>query len=288
MRRGWQILRWGIVALWLVLLAWQVTPTTLRSLGHIPVGDNARVFAAHHNRQYRYSLYNHKAEEIGALQQSLGFRDAFLLLTTAIRVPDLQRLPGLYGLQAVGLDGAVSLDSTVELDDRKRPLTVTASGTVAGMRGKLEGHFDHQGLSGHYRLSGVAGGDFTIPELRIREATGLQIAMMLPPNLQAHSQFRQQVIGLQAQAPYVALTELVYQVGEQTTITTPGGEMTCMVVSLQDHGPENLRLWCDQQGVIYRAELMNSGLRLELTQISNEAGDELWPEHYQDQEQHSE
>ena len=124
-------LRVGIPLLAAVLYAWHITPSLVRQLSYVPLGDSEQILLSHQNRSYRYRLSDTSgANNLGLFSQRLGWQDTFFTIETTVRIPRIEDLPSLSFFGNNGLQGALRLDASTDLDDRQRLSAFSAQGAL--------------------------------------------------------------------------------------------------------------------------------------------------------------
>lgn len=272
-------LRISLVLGWLLLYGIHASDYLLKDLGLVENFGAPALIAAHSEKHYHYRLVDPQDETVqfGTSEVSVATVDTFFQIGSKLRVPDIARLPGMQMLQTAGMEGPLVLDGLVNMDDRYRLVDLVATGSLLGYQGTIEGSFDHRGLSGKARVSGMGNFRFDVPDIDTEGTTGFDLSTVLPAGLQVGQRFANKVLIPSPTPPHLQQSYAYYSVEETIEITTATDTRPGVIVIVNRDDKDTLKLEADLQGVVHRASVLDQNLVMILEKITDPAGDEVWP-----------
>ncbi len=277
-------IRIGIVACWLALSGWYIVRHTFPELGMSQQADAKAALAARLGKVQHYSILwkpqpTHAAEKVGtcslaALNDDVGFR-----LETQLDLSNTRFLPGERMLrQAVGgtAKAGIRLRLDEMLDANLRLRAIEVAGSVFGQTFSAEGPVDHLGLRLTWKAAGTEGTRI-IPEVRPERLSGSELSANLPAGLKSGDRFTTRISSLDPVRMRLATKDAVFTVTGSGMQRTAAGMAMLLDVEMMVDGRRFALLRCDDRGAVHRQELVDAGLILDLTRVTNQYGREIWP-----------
>lgn len=245
----------------------------VRDLGLVGQLDSEAVVRAHLGKTYRYDLLV-AGESDGRLRFQLETLDTYVTLSTLVEVEDITRLSPALALLVNGRHSRrVVIDSRFDLDDRLRLSAVAVSGTALGIGASFEGVVDYRGLTGQIEFASGGRRPVHLPGITREQALGWSLAIALPPGLAVGDTFHQRLMQPVPFPPYVSQQRYEFEVVSRE----PGSDNRPPLLQVAMQGNGGTTVWCDDLGVIHRAEAGGGvDLVLSLTTIEDAEGEVLW------------
>lgn len=278
-------LRIGIIAVWLLVTGTQAARHLVPGLGLATTTEPGAALAARMGRTHQYALLWQRspgaaATQVGTCTQTADMDDVGVRLDTVIDITDTAFIPGQVVLRrALGgqRQAGIRLGMTELLDASLRLRGIEVSGQVFGVAFSAEGPVDHRGLDLAWNAGGRSGKTL-LAEVRPERTAGADLAVGLPRGLNSGDRFTIPVSSLDAARLRLSSRLAYFTVGSTAVRRTAGGDMALMQVEMEVDGRRFATLWCDGEGTVYRQELSDSGLALELRSIAaGPSRDPLWP-----------
>ncbi len=277
------VLRLAVLASWLGLTGWYVMRQVLPDLGLIAESDPRVSLADRLNRVQHYALLwrpqpTSAAERVGTCSMGVFSDDVGVRLETQVDIISTRFLPGARMLrQAVGGTSRgirLRLDEMLDASMRLRGIDVT--GNVFGVPFTAEGPVDHTGLRLTWKAAGTSGTRL-IPEVRPDRVSGGDLTSNLPAGLKPGQQFSNRISTIDPTRLRLATKEAVFVVLERVQHRTAAGIAELIEVEMRLDGRRFAVLRCDDRGAVHRQELLDAGMILDLTHVSDEFGKQIWP-----------
>jgi len=278
------LLRIALLAAWIGMMGWYVLHQVLPDLGLVAESDPKIALAARLNRVQHYALLwkpqpTSAAERVGTCSLGVFTDDVGVRLETQLDITRTRFLPGEHMLRRVigGNSRAgikLRLDELLDANMRLRGLDV--SGSVFGVPFTAEGPVDHGGLRLTWKAAGQSGTRI-IPEVRPERVSGGDLTAGLPAGLKPGQQFSNRISTIDPTRLRLATKEAVFVVLEKVQHRTAAGMAELLEVEMRLDGRRFAILRCDQEGTVFRQELLDAGLILDLTQIADQFGRQIWP-----------
>ena len=273
-----------ILALWIGLTGWYVAKQVLPDLGLATETDPRATLAARINRVQHYDLLwrpqpTHAAERVGTCSMGVFTDDVGIRLETQLDITRTRFLPGESMLrQAIGGNarGGIKLRFDEMLDANLRLRALDVAGNVFGMPVSAEGPVDHNGLRLSWKAAGTSGTRI-IPEVRPDRVSSSELTAGLPAGLTPGQQFSTRISTLDPTRLRLATKEAVFNVLGRVQHRTAAGNAQLLEVEMRVDGRRFATLRCDDRGSVYRQELADAGMVLDLTKVTDQYGKVLWP-----------
>ena len=277
-------IRVAIIAGWLALTGWYVVRQTFPELGMSQQADAKAALAARLGKVQHYTILwkpqpTHAAEKVGtcslaALNDDVGFR-----LETQLDLDNTRFLPGERMLRhAMGGTAKAGIRLRLDelLDANMRLRAVEVAGNVFGQSFSAEGPVDHLGLRLTWKAAGTEGTRI-IPEVRPERLSGSELSANLPTGLKTGDRFTTRISSLDPTRMRLATKDAVFSVTGSGMQRTAAGMALLLDVEMVVDGRRFALLRCDARGAVHRQELVDAGLILDLTRVTNQYGREIWP-----------
>jgi hypothetical protein len=278
------LLRLCILLAWVALTGTHIARHVLPDLGLVPTSDPRSTLAGRIGKVQHYNLLwkptaVSAAERVGACELSAVADDIGLRLETELDISNTRFVPGGRLLRrAIGgrMQDGIRLRMAELLDAGLRLRGIEVSGQVFGIPFEAEGPVDHRGLDLKWKAASTQGA-ILLAEVRPERVAGGDLTAGLPPGLKVGGRFTTRISTLDPVRLRLATREAVFNVLGRTSQRTAAGAKDLLEVEMQLDGRRFALLWCDEAGTVYRQELTDLGLALELRRITDTAGAELWP-----------
>lgn len=277
------LIRLVVLAAWIGMTGWYVLRQVLPDLGLTAETDSKASVAVRMNRVQHYNLLwraqsTHAAERVGTCSMGAFNDDVGVRLETQIDITRTRFLPGERMLrEAIGGSGKgirLRLDEMLDANMRLRGIDV--SGNVFGVPFSAEGPVDHNGLRLTWKAAGISGTRI-IPEVHPERVTGGELSADLPAGLQVGQNFSTRISTVDPTRLRLATKEAVFIVLGRVPHRTAAGMADLLEVEMRLDGRRFSLLRCDDHGVVHRQDLLDAGLILDLTHVSDQFGKKLWP-----------
>jgi hypothetical protein len=278
------VVRVAVLSAWIGLTGWYVLRQVLPDLGLVAETDPRVSLAARLDRVQHYSLLwrpqpASAAERVGTCSMGVFTDDVGLRLETQVNITSTRFLPGERMLrQAVGgnATGGIRLRLDEMLDANLRLRAIEVSGSVFDVPFSAEGPVDYAGLNLTWKAAGSSGTRL-IPEVRPDRVSGGELAAGLPAGLKPGQQFSTRISTIDPTRLRLATKEAVFLVLGRLQQRTAAGQADLLEVEMRMDGRRFALLRCDDRGLVYRQELLDAGMVLDLTRVADQFGEQLWP-----------
>lgn len=266
------VIRCCLIAIWLALLGLHLWRFALPGLGVVERHDLGSALAQQIDRALTYDLLNASGKRLGGSELSVVREDAGFRCDLRL---ELTGLPGINLGQGTSAQ-VIRLAASEKLDDRFRLTALTAEGEVMGLSVAVEAIVDHRGLSGTLSLAGKEQ-PFALAGFDRQNGAAMDFGVTLPPGLEPGDRFKTTLLDLD-----LSLTprekEAVFSVERREMLATRGGPLELLKVLVSSDGRHRSTYWCDRTGTVYRAELGNRTLAMELVRVRQLPGQVVWPQ----------
>ncbi len=278
------IIRIGLLAAWLSVTGWYVVRHTLPDLGMGQQTDAKSALAARIGKVQHYDILwrpqpTHAAMKVGSCSLAALTDDVGVKLETQLDLDNTRFLPGERMLrQAMGGPAKAGIRLRLEemLDANMRLRAIEVSGNVFGQVFSAEGPVDHRGLRLTWKAAGTEGVR-VIPEVRPEQLSGSELSANLPPGLKPGGRFKNRISSLDPISMRLSTKDAVFTVLGKGMRRTAAGNAELLEVEMQVDGRRFALLRCDARGAVHQQELLDAGLILNLTHVTNPYGRQLWP-----------
>jgi hypothetical protein len=277
------LVRIAVLAAWIGMTGWYVLRQVLPDLGLATETDSKASVAVRMNRLQHYNLLwrpqpTHAAEMVGTCSMGAFTDDVGVRLETQIEITSTRFLPGERMLrEAIGGNSkGIRLNLDEMLDSNMRLRGIEVAGSVFGVPFSAEGPVDHSGLRLAWKAAG-ASGTRIIPEVRPDRVTGGELSADLPAGLKVGRSFTTRISTIDPTRLRLATKEAVFIVLGRVPHRTAAGMTDLLEVEMRLDGRRFALLRCDDRGVVHRQDLLDAGLILDLTHITDQFGKKLWP-----------
>jgi hypothetical protein len=274
-------IRLVIVIAWLALFIPHIVHHVAPGLGLSQRGNAATMLSVSLGKEFLYDLVRISAPgHLGTCRMSFLRVENGFESETELRISDLGNLaPGLSLLPQMREQSirAVRLQLTELLDARQHLLSLTANGSAFGMQLTAEGTIKADGLHGTYTLANDGPIPFHLPEIGHDAGQGSDLAMNLPPGLEAGDRFTTRLLTPDFTRMKLGATTGIFSAIAQEKCLTVAGERSLLKVEMYIDARLMSTLWCDENGVVYRSRQQNGSMEMRLNQIRMIGGNILWP-----------
>lgn len=270
------LIRCCLVACWLVLIGVHVWRFVLPGIGVVERKDLGAGLAQQLDRTLTYDIVRTAASgngkrigssELTVVRDDAGFRCDLRF--------ELEGLPGLPMTPAGAGSSSLHITAVQKLDDRFRLTWLKAEGDVIGLPLTAEAQVDHRGLTGTLRLAGTEH-PFSLPGFDREDGAAMDLGVTLPPGLKPGDTFKAKMLDVG-----ITLTpierESIFTATHREPVLTRGGILNLLQVVVHVDGKQRSTYWCDDLGTVYRAELGDQHLAMELVRVRELPGRILWP-----------
>jgi hypothetical protein len=273
-----------LLGAWIMLTGWYVVRQVAPELGLVRESDTKATLAARLNKVQHYVLLwrpqpTHAAQRIGTCSLGATLDDVGVRLETQIEITNTRFLPGERLLRQA-LDGTarsgIKLRMDEMLDAGMRLRRVEVAGNVFGVPFSAEGPVDHRGLALTWSAGGSTGSRL-VPEVRPQRVAGGELSAGLPAGLTLGARFINRVSTIDPSRLKLATKEAVFVVTGLKPMRTAVGMTNLLEVEMSLGGRRMAILYCDTRGAVHRQELIDAGLILELTHVTDQFGRQIWP-----------
>jgi hypothetical protein len=277
-------IRLTLFAVWIMLTGWYVVRQVAPDIGLVTESDPKATLAARLGKVQHYVLLwksqpTHAAEKVGTCSLGATIDDVGVRMETQIDITNTRFLPGERLLRQA-LDGraraGIRLRMDEMLDANMRLRRVEVAGNVFGVPFSAEGPVDHTGLNLTWSAAGSSGKRL-IPEVRPQRVAGGELSAGLPAGLSVGSRFITRISSIDPTRLKLATKEAVFVVTGMARMRTAVGMADLLEVEMHVDGRRMAILHCDTRGAVHRQELIDAGLILELTHVTDQYGRQIWP-----------
>ncbi|MBN8526267.1 MAG: hypothetical protein J0M02_13115 [Planctomycetes bacterium] len=277
-------IRLVLFAAWVMLTGWYVARQVAPDMGLVTESDPKASLAARLNKVQHYVMLwrpqpTHAAQKVGTCSLGATTDDVGVRMETQIDITNTRFLPGERLLRQA-LDGrarsGVRLRMDELLDANMRLRRVEIAGNVFGTAFNAEGPVDHRGLSLTWTAAGSSGSRL-IPEVRPQRLAGGELSAGLPAGLAVGSRFTTRISSIDPARLKLATKEAVFVVTGMAHMRTAAGETDLLEVEMSLDGRRMAVLHSDRRGAVHRQELLDAGIILELTHVTDQFGRQIWP-----------
>ncbi|MBA3686147.1 MAG: hypothetical protein H0W72_13040 [Planctomycetes bacterium] len=276
-------LRIALVLGWLTLLVMHVGRRVLPEFSRADGMDLGAVLSTQLDRLLMYDLTHRpvggESRRIGTAVLRCEREDNLFLLESELSIDELpfaftekaalRTRPSVAPLLRVRL--------VERLDERFRLLGIEGDGDLGGRASTLTGLVDHRGLTGRLAIDGQPDRVFAFRDISREGGTGLELAApVLPSGLAVGDRIRAPMIGFALAG--LTRKEAEYTVETEEVVTTRAGVRRLLRVAMRIADKPHARLWADPDGTVYRGELVDYPLVIELARIHAISGERIWPE----------
>ena len=270
-------IRIALLAAWLGMTGWYVARQVLPDLGLAAETDPRATLAARLNKWRAQPT--HAATQVGTCSMGVFTDDVGVRLETQLDITKTRFLPGetmlrnaIGGTPRSGI--RLRLDELLDANMRLRGIDV--SGNVFGVPFSAEGPVAHDGLRLTWKAAGSTG-TRVIPEVRPERVSSGELTAGLPAGLKPGQRFSTRISTLDPTRLRLATKESLFVVLERSQQRTAAGNADLLEVEMRVEGRRFALLRCDDRGTVHRQELLDAGLILELTEVTDQFGKRLWP-----------
>lgn len=277
-------IRITLFAIWIMLTGWYVARQVAPDIGLVAESDPRASLAARLNKVQHYVMLwrpqpTHAAQRVGSCTLGATIDDVGVRLETQVDIANTRFLPGERLLRQA-LDGRAGAGIRLRLDEmldaNMRLRRIEVAGNVFGMSFTAEGPVDHRGLHLAWKAAGASGSQL-VPEVRPQRMSGGELAAGLPAGLVVGSRFTTRISSIDPARLKLATREAVFIVSGMAHMRTAAGNTDLLTVEMSLDGRRTAVLHCDRRGAVHRQELLDAGLILELTHVTDQFGRRIWP-----------
>lgn len=277
-------IRIALFAAWVALTGWYVVRQVAPDMGLVAESDPKATLAARLNKVQHYVMLwrpqpTHAAQRVGTCSLGATVDDVGVRLETQVDITNTRFLPGERLLRQA-LDGRARTGIRLRLDEyldaNVRLRRIEVAGNVFGVSFSAEGPVDHRGLHLAWKAAG-SGGSQLIPEVRPQRLSGGELAAGLPAGLVVGSRFTTRISSIDPTRMKLATREAVFVATGLSRMRTAAGATELLEVEMSLDGRRTAVLHCDRRGAVHRQELLDAGLILELTHVTDQFGRRIWP-----------
>lgn len=277
-------IRIALFAAWILVTGWYIVRQVAPDIGLVTESDPKATLAARLGKVQHYVLLwkpqpTHAAERIGECSLGATLDDVGVRMETQIDITNTRFLPGERLLRQA-LDGrarsGIRLRMDELLDANMRLRRVEVAGNVFGVPFNAEGPVDHRGLNLTWTAAGSSGTRL-IPEVRPQRLAGNELSAGLPAGLTVGSRFVTRISSIDPTRLKLATKDAVFVATGMARMRTAAGMADLIEVEMSVDGRRMAVLHCDTRGAVHRQELLDAGLILELTYVTDQYGRQIWP-----------